>query len=270
MIILPLQALKGQLSILNCVSRLGKGVFLMKKGFTLIELLIVIAIIAILAAIAVPNFLEAQVRAKVSRVKADQRSLATGLEAYCVDNNSYPAWVCQQNNGMPCGQIWNVGALGSANGFSGTGTGASKIHTFRTRYTNPPAADDLMFMLTTPISYVTSFFSDPFAATRGACYGYYAQKMGWIVISFGPDMDESGQAAGDLDPYLEVALTGGYKGRFGDSVYDYRIAQPTLMLTTLDGKIVTGNSAAGGDANAFTYDPTNGTGSEGDVWRTKQ
>lgn len=59
-------------------------------GFTLIELLIVVAIIAILAAIAVPNFLEAQTRAKVSRAKADLRSLATALEAYAVDNNTYP------------------------------------------------------------------------------------------------------------------------------------------------------------------------------------
>jgi prepilin-type N-terminal cleavage/methylation domain-containing protein len=59
-------------------------------GFTLIELLIVVAIIAILAAIAVPNFLEAQTRAKVSRVKADLRSIATALEAYRVDNNLYP------------------------------------------------------------------------------------------------------------------------------------------------------------------------------------
>src|SRR5210317_2224960 len=61
------------------------------KAFTLIELLIVVAIIAILAAIAVPNFLEAQIRSKVSRVKSDQRSLATAIESYYVDNNSYPA-----------------------------------------------------------------------------------------------------------------------------------------------------------------------------------
>jgi prepilin-type N-terminal cleavage/methylation domain-containing protein len=63
----------------------------MKRGFTLIELLIVVAIIAILAAIAVPNFLEAQTRAKVARTVADMRSLATGLESYAVDNNNkYP------------------------------------------------------------------------------------------------------------------------------------------------------------------------------------
>lgn len=59
-------------------------------AFTLIELLIVVAIIAILAAIAVPNFLEAQVRAKVSRAKADMRSIVTALESYHVDHNKYP------------------------------------------------------------------------------------------------------------------------------------------------------------------------------------
>ena len=64
------------------------------KGFTLIELLIVVAIIAILAAIAVPNFLEAQVRAKITRVKSDQRALATAIEAYVVDYNS----ICGTND----------------------------------------------------------------------------------------------------------------------------------------------------------------------------
>ncbi len=61
-----------------------------KTGFTLIELLIVVAIIAILAAIAVPNFLEAQTRAKISRAKADMRTIVTGLETYRIDNNKIP------------------------------------------------------------------------------------------------------------------------------------------------------------------------------------
>ena len=65
--------------------RAGEG------AFTLIELLIVVAIISVLAAIAVPNFLEAQVRAKVSRVKNDQRTIATGVEMYRIDHNAVPA-----------------------------------------------------------------------------------------------------------------------------------------------------------------------------------
>lgn len=62
-----------------------------RGAFTLIELLIVVAIIAILAAIAVPNFLEAQVRAKVARCLADTRAIAVALETYRTENSRYPS-----------------------------------------------------------------------------------------------------------------------------------------------------------------------------------
>ncbi|MGI6456298.1 MAG: type IV pilin protein [bacterium] len=58
-------------------------------GFTLIELLIVVAIIGILAAIAVPNFLNAQIRAKIARSKSDLKALAMAQEQYFLDNNVY-------------------------------------------------------------------------------------------------------------------------------------------------------------------------------------
>jgi prepilin-type N-terminal cleavage/methylation domain-containing protein len=60
------------------------------EGFTLIELLIVIAIILILIAIALPNFLEAQIRAKVTRAKGNERTIATAMESYIVDFGVYP------------------------------------------------------------------------------------------------------------------------------------------------------------------------------------
>ncbi|MBN1865858.1 prepilin-type N-terminal cleavage/methylation domain-containing protein [Candidatus Sumerlaeota bacterium] len=59
-------------------------------AFTLIELLIVVAIIAILAAIAVPNFLEAQTRAKASRARNDVRQIGVALESYRTDGTAYP------------------------------------------------------------------------------------------------------------------------------------------------------------------------------------
>ncbi|MCC5876240.1 MAG: prepilin-type N-terminal cleavage/methylation domain-containing protein [Candidatus Sumerlaeia bacterium] len=108
-----------------------------KSAFTLIELLIVVAIIAILAAIAVPNFLEAQVRSKVSRAKADMRTITTALESYYVDNNRYPA-PHEAHNQAPWSQA----------------------------YSEPPFHARVPSMLTTPIAYLSSIPDDAFRTTR--------------------------------------------------------------------------------------------------------
>jgi prepilin-type N-terminal cleavage/methylation domain-containing protein len=61
-----------------------------KSGFTLIELLFVVAVISVLAAIAVPNFLEVQIRAKRCRGILDLSTTAAALEHYNIDHGSYP------------------------------------------------------------------------------------------------------------------------------------------------------------------------------------
>jgi prepilin-type N-terminal cleavage/methylation domain-containing protein len=105
-----------------------------RRGFTLIELLIVVAIIAILAMIAVPNFLEAQVRAKISRVRTDMRSLIVAFEAYFVDWNGYPL-----HRDFPS---WPIPA------------------NFRPWFA----------ALTTPVSFITSMPVDPFCAPSSRGY----------------------------------------------------------------------------------------------------
>jgi prepilin-type N-terminal cleavage/methylation domain-containing protein len=58
-----------------------------QKGFTLIELMIVIAIIAILAAILIPNFLHARAEAQTAGCEGNEKQIATAMEEYAVDHN---------------------------------------------------------------------------------------------------------------------------------------------------------------------------------------
>jgi type IV pilus assembly protein PilA len=63
------------------------------KGFTLIELLIVVAIIGILAAIAIPQFSAYRAKAYNSAANSDLKNIKTGMEAFMADNQEYPATV---------------------------------------------------------------------------------------------------------------------------------------------------------------------------------
>lgn len=136
------------------------------RGFTLIELLIVVAIIAILAAIAVPNFLEAQVRAKTSRAKADIRSLATAIEAYYVDWGTPP---------MPA---------------DATGITVPPVLSTLTGFETFVSA-----AITTPLSYIQALPDDPFHRPQGELGLFHLASRDYFIATEGN--------ANSLDSFLE-------------------------------------------------------------------
>lgn len=180
------------------------------RGFTLIELLIVVAIIAILAAIAVPNFLEAQTRAKIARVKSDMRTLVTALEAYHVDNNAYPREHREPGvygdpliDGQPC---------------------------FAVPY----------YHLSTPIAYLsTAWLPDVFSNQDGVAP--FDGCKPWIR-------------------YYDLVTrpTTNIRDWYGN----YR------LLSYGPNRDFFNNDGSGPNLSAMLYDPTNGTVSNGNIWRS--
>lgn len=106
------------------------------KGFTLIELMIVVAIIGILAAIAIPNFMSYQCKSKQSEAKTNLGAIATSEETYMAEHNVYKAAgdiaalasnIGWQSKGSPK-YAYSV-ALDGTTGFDATATGTISSNT---------------------------------------------------------------------------------------------------------------------------------------------
>jgi prepilin-type N-terminal cleavage/methylation domain-containing protein len=105
-----------------------------RKGFTLIELLIVVVIIGILAAIAIPKFANTKEKAYIAAMKSDLRNLLTAQESYFADNTLYEAGTASPGTPLP-GSDWqpSAGVTVVVTANSGLGWAATATHTGTTQ-----------------------------------------------------------------------------------------------------------------------------------------
>lgn len=212
----------------------------MRHAFTLIELLIVVAIIAILAAIAVPNFLEAQTRAKISRTKNDMRALTTALESYMVDGNAYPT--CNR-------------------------TGTAMTDT-------PPYT--VLERLSTPIAYMTSAsLKDPFKVSKR-----FSSATAQAMMTETPATVNATDMVGITNSYIYQSFnaeqrcnvpTDNYNSAsksLSPRAYILHSCGPDSTYYNLGGVLANDRAAALPYTIQMLYDATNGTVSRGSIWRT--
>jgi prepilin-type N-terminal cleavage/methylation domain-containing protein len=107
-----------------------------RKGFTLIELLIVVVIIGILAAIAIPKFANTKEKAYLASMKSDLRNMVTTEEAYFADFQLYIAGTASNIGGTTAsvnGFVPSAGVTVTAAATGGTGWSATSTHSGTTK-----------------------------------------------------------------------------------------------------------------------------------------
>ncbi|MCA9437110.1 MAG: prepilin-type N-terminal cleavage/methylation domain-containing protein [Candidatus Omnitrophica bacterium] len=261
-----------------------------KSGFTLIELLIVIAIILILIAIALPNFLEAQIRARVTKANGELRSIATAL----FDYNTALISASKEGVFPPAGNVaqagwtaWTNSAVFTPNGPNNNRHACSIIWVDRSFYSmkddasgndapQPPQGTqhyDLRVM-TSPIEAITGVPNDPFKNNGGftAQYDYFGLDLRdtFVLRSLGPDgIAAVGCEVGGFDCACAEAscLVFGNAGKDRPTLSGRKFDPATDTVFGCDG---CGTLSEALRVGSVVYSPTNGTKSDGDIFRFQQ